>query len=260
MAASFPDWPRPYFRQGQGKPFLCFVVYGSFDDVSELSAAQYRSAGLPPGFDLFRYNSREHPDVLTRFQEGYLWDTLRGDNLGLATRIAGSAECIILRGEIDDSPTLNYLRDSVGLLTYFLDNGGVTVFDPHMFQWWEPDEWRERVFTPAAPVPRRHVVILTSEEAMPHMTWFHTRGLRKFGRPDLSIHNVQPRHEEAIIELFERFIEYQALGGVIDENQEISMDRLPGGMTCHQRGDLDDPDFNNRHVEIVWPHDQVSDR
>jgi hypothetical protein len=77
--------------------------------------------------------------------------------------------------------------------------------------------------------------------------------MRKFGRPDLSSHNVPTRYREAVIDLIERFIEFQALGGVIAEGQEISMKRLPSGMTCRHGGDLDDPDFNNVHVEITPP-------
>ena len=127
------------------------------------------------------------------------------------------------------------------------------MFDPITFHWWKPDEWRNRIFIPASAVPRHHVVILFSAEREPGLTWFHTRGLRKFGRSDLSIHNVPEDHRDAVIDLCNRFIELQAFGGVIADGQEIKMKTLPSGMTCHLRGDLDDPDFNNVHVEIIWP-------
>ncbi len=44
-------------------------------------------------------------------------------------------------------------------------------------------------------MPRQHVVILTSEECSGDgrpLTWFHTRGMRKFGRPDLSSTTSRP--------------------------------------------------------------------
>jgi hypothetical protein len=31
------------------------------------------------------------------------------------------------------------------------------------------------------------------------------------------------------------------------------MKSLPTGMRCFHRGNEEDPDFNNRHVEITWP-------
>ncbi len=250
---SLPDWHRRYFQQPGGKPFLFFVVYGRFSGLPSLSSSHYRSAGLPPGLSLSRFDAKQHFDVLARFKEGYLWNQLQAHNPVLADQIAKSTECLILQGEIEDSNNLNYLRDSVGLLTFLLDNGGITVYDPQMFHWWRPEDWRERLFKPAAPVPRHHVVILTSEESAPVLTWFHTRGMRKFGRPDLSVHNVPAKLHEAVIDLCNRFIELQAFGGIVEEGQEIRMQTLPGGMTCRHGGGVDDPDFNNAHVEITWP-------
>ena len=254
MATSLSDWPRPHFRQSAGRPYLFFVVYGTFGPLPSLSASQYRSHGIPARLDLSHYDADHQPDVLNGFKNGYLWDELQSRNAGLAGRVGASRECLVLRGEIDDSASLNYLRDSVGLLTFLLDHGGVTIYDPFMFHWWEPTNWRARIFDPAGPVPRHYVVILTSEEPDDAGTWYHTRGMRKFGRPDLSIRHVPDKFREEAIDLCNRFIELQAFGGVIDEGQVVRMKSLPDGMVCHHRENVDDPDFNNRHVEIVWPH------
>jgi hypothetical protein len=251
MGESLPIWQRRYYARPGGRPCLFYVVYGKFESQPSLSRS-YRTAGVPAGFELLHYDSETHPEVLTRFQEGYLWDKLQARNMKLAARIAESRECMILRGEIEDCENLNYLRDSVGLLTYFLDHGGVAIYDPLMFEWWEPDNWHKWVFEPAGPVPNHHVVTLASEESDADLNWLHTRGMRKFGRPDLSIHNVPFAHQAAIIDLFGRFVEFQAFGGIIEEGREIRMHSLPEGMTCHHGGDLDDPDFNNCHVEIKY--------
>ena len=252
MPELLSDWPRPHFQTFGGRPFLFYVIYGKFAQLPSLSASRYRSAGMHPGFELSHYDTQKHPDVLSQFQEGYLWNEFNARDTNTAQRVSKSEECLILKGEIDDCETLNYLRDSVGLLTFLLDHGGIAIYDPQMFQWWEPDTWRERIFIPAGPVPRHHVVILTSKESDPTLTWFHTRGLRKFGRPDLSIHNVPAIYDNAMIDLCTRFIELQAFGEIIRAGQEIRMKTLPTGMTCHHRGSLDDPDFNNVHVEITW--------
>jgi hypothetical protein len=254
MTPALPDWSRPHYRQPGGKPFLFYVIYGQFGKLPALSGSKYHSAGVPAGLDLSHYDIDEHPGVLAGFLEGYLWDALKARNPALAKRVTRSPECLILRGELDDGPTLNYLRDTVGLLTILLNHGGVTVYDPQMFHWWEPEEWRQRIFEPDGPVPTHHVVLLTSQESDPSLTWFHTRGLRKFGRPDLSVHDVPHKHHKAAIDLCNRFIEFQAFGGVIEEGQAVRMRNLPAGMTCHHQCDLDDPDFNNVHVEITWKH------
>jgi hypothetical protein len=250
------DWNRPQFTQPGGKPMLFYVVFGDFGELPSLDSSKYRSAGVPSGFNLTRSDMERHPDDLTQFQQGYLWDRLREENAELAASVGRCRHGLILNGEIEDCPNLNYLRDAVGLLTFLLDNGGVAIYDPFMFQWWEPARWRARIFDPAGPVPRHHVVVLTSLEPEAELTWFHTRGMRKFGRPELSIHDVSPKLHDAVVDLFERFIELQAFGGLISEGQAIRMRTLPAGMVCRHQGSLDDPDFNNLHVEITSPRDR----
>lgn len=146
-------------------------------------------------------------------------------------------------------------RNTIGLVTYLLDSGGVAVFDPQMFTWWSADEWREHVFAPGRPLPRTHVKILFSEDN--EGEWFHTRGMRKFGRPDLSIHGVPAKYRDAIIDLCNRFIEFQSFGGIIGEDEEIRIASLPAGMTCKHRGSLDcrfsrsiEPDFHGAQSRL----------
>ena len=56
-----------------------------------------------------------------------------------------------------------------------------------------------------------------------------------------------------MVEMFQRMILFQAEGGVIQEGQAISFAGLPDGFTCHHGGKLEDPEFNNVHVEIRRP-------
>lgn len=260
MSDALPDWPRRYYEKPGGKPFLFYVVYGAFARLPELSRQRYRTAGVFPGLELFKYHRQEHPNVLAGFQQEYHWRKLEKDNPTLAGQIRESDECLLLKGELEDQDNLNYLRDSVGLLTFLLDNGGIVVFDAQIFTWWEPQAWKEAVFQPKILVPGRHVVIFTSadrgQSRLRKTTWFHTRGMRKFGRPDISVDKVPNRYQKAVIDLCERFIEFQALGGIIKASSEIRMKSLPGGMICHHAGDLEDPDFNNVHVEITPPRIQ----
>ena len=247
------SWPRPSFTPGGGEPLLFYVVFGNVDTGASLSRATYRSEGIAPGLELFSYSSDSHADVLDDFRQGYTWDELLRTDPPLADAVERSPMCLILRGTPADSTTLNYLRDTVGLLTFFLDQGGVTIYDLQRITWWSPAPWKAKVFAPAGPVPQQHVVILHSSEKIPRGKWFHTRGMRTFGRPDLSIHNVKPEHESVVVDLCNRLIQLHAEGGVVPEGQAIRMASLPPGGVAHHRGDLDDPDFNNVHIEISWP-------
>ena len=222
-------WPRRFYRGEGGRPFLFYVVIGALPPMPALSRQEYRSNGVFPGLQFSHYDHGEHRDVLDGFREGYVWAVLGQHDPGLAGAVRAADECLILRGELEDRPDLNYLRDAVGLLTFLLDHGGVAVYDPQVFRWWGPDEWRDRIFRPGGAVPRHHAVILTSEEPEDaSLTWFHTRGMRRFGRPDLPVHRVSHEHREAVIDLCDRFIEFQAFGGVIEEGQESARTRCRG--------------------------------
>ena len=245
------DWERKYFEKELNNPFIFLIVYGEFEVDFKISKTKYRTAGIPDGIDLMGYGPNSNPEIPASFLEGYLWEELKKTDAALALKLEHSEQCYILRGELTDRDNLNYLRDIIGLCSYLLDNGGVGIYDPQMFTFWNKHNWNKRIFEPNAAVPRNHVLILHSEEEE-GTKWFHTRGMRKFGRPDLSIHGVPEQHEEAIIDLFNRFIEYQAFGGIIADEQKINMVALPSGMWCKNQGDFEDPDFNNKHIEILW--------
>jgi hypothetical protein len=251
---SMNDWTREHFQPGGGDPFLFYVVYGPTPTDFTISRETYRCEGVPDGLDVMAYSPKTHPDVVHSFCEGYLWDVLLDENPELAQAVKQQKECLIFSGDIADPADLGYFRDTIGVISWLVDQGAVAVYDPQMIKWWSAEEWREHVFKPseAGPDPLAHVVILVSAE--PQGTdWFHTRGMRKYGRPDISVPGVTREHRKAVVELIERFIHFQAMGGVIEEGREVNMKSLPEGMTCHHKGDLDDPDFNNVHVEITRP-------
>lgn len=249
MSTTLESWPRTYFEPNGGDPSLFYVVYGDIDTNAPLSASKYRSQGIPDGMEVMLYGPNTHPEVVDGFREDYLLNYLRDSHPELEKVILSQKNCLVLKGQINDPENLDYLRDTEGLITYFLDNGGVGILDGQMIKWWSPDEWRNGPFKSTLAVPRHHVVILVSEEEN-GSKWFHTRGMRKFGRPDISFSNISPELEEGAIDLCNRFIEMMAFGALVPEEQEINMQSLPTGLKCFHRGSMDDPDFNNVHISI----------
>jgi hypothetical protein len=188
MSASLKSWPRPHYTRTDGRAFLFYAAYGKLDLSEPFSRSKYRAAGPPDGIDLMAYDRATQPDVLARFCEGYVWDQLRKTKRKLADKIAAAPDCMILRGELPDPPTLDYLRDAIGTISYLFDCGAIAVNDLQILRWWTPDEWQEEIFGPAGPVPRHHVTTLLPEES--EGLWVHTRGMRKFARPDISVRQV----------------------------------------------------------------------
>lgn len=253
MAADLETWERKHYVDGGGRPWLFYVIYGNVDSTAPLSRSVYRSNGPFEGIDVMSYGPDTHPDVPGSFRDGYLWDEFVAEDPASAARVSECDRCIVLRGTPTDATTLNYLRDTIGLITYMLDHGGCAVYDPQMFHWWNPTDWKRRLFDPAAAVPRHHTVVLVSEEDDPSLKWYHTRGMRKFGRPDISVRSVPEQLRDAVIDLCNRLIEHQAFGHVVPHGQEVRMASLPAGGIIEHGGDFDDPDFNNVHLDVRWP-------
>jgi hypothetical protein len=83
-------------------------------------------------------------------------------------------------------------------------------------------------------------------------SWVHTRGMRKFGRPDISLRNVPDRDIDRAGQLCERLADMQALGAHFVDGQSLEAEGLPG-LVAKLGGDLEHPDFNNTYVEFRWP-------
>lgn len=244
-------WERTYYLPSDEKIFSFFIIFGEFKNSINISASKYNFSEVPENTDIVKYHDEAAPEYRDGFRSGCLWEELCSENPELADAVVVAPSCMVIRTEIPDQETLDYLRSNVGLVTYFLDNGGVCVYEPQRFKWWEPSEWKEQVFLPKEPKPYQHTTILVSRQDDGKL-WYHTRGLRLFARPDISAHNVTDEYSEKIHEMINRFIELQALGGIIENGKNIKMDGLPTDMWCEYCGSEEDPDFNNKHVEIHW--------
>ncbi|MDY3562529.1 hypothetical protein R5W23_003995 [Gemmata sp. JC673] len=252
MPTQLSPWPRPDFVPGGGDALLFFVVFGDFDLTKPFGVSKYRSRGPADWLEVTHFERAKAPEVFADYQSGTLWAELARDSPVTASAALNAPQAVAVRAEVTDPNSLDYFRDAIGVLTWLLDCGGLAVYDPQRLWLWSADEWRDEVFSPAEPQPLAHTVILLSEEENPDLTWVHTRGMRQYGRPDLSVHNVGPEHMEVVTEMIERFTVYQAWGGVVGDGEKVKMPSLPAGGVCHRRGSLDDPDFNNVHIAIEW--------
>lgn len=240
------DLNRPYFDSPVGKALVWYCIYGDFPEKLVLDGKE--SKGMPEGVHAWRI-----PRDSRSFQ-GFFQDyigTLLERKPGLAGIVRSAPEMLRISGEVEDQPDLGYLATVIEAVNAIGSSHGAGILDPQTFTWWGVEEWLER-FQPFTFRAHSHVGILKSSESDENL-WLHTRGMRKFARPDISISDVPEKDEDHAIEIINRFIEYQALGGVVQDGQEIRMRDVPPGMVCRPGGDLEDPDFNNLHIAILWP-------
>jgi len=251
---SGPHWPRPQWTDSGEQAFLLWFVFGDFDADFKIDAERYRTRGTPAGVEVVRYVNRELAKWDGYPLAGTLGRVLYDENSRLFEQAKKAGECVMLRGAIADPVDLDAMRDLVGTITALTDLGGVAVIDPQTLSMFDAGEWRRRFFANDALNAREHVLILCSEdEDNAGRLHVHTRGLRKFARPDIGIRNVPPAAANVAGELAERFTEFQARGGLVEEGHEVEVDGAPAGMQVRLVGEFDDPEFNNRHLALHWP-------
>lgn len=250
---STPAWPRPRWQDGGGEAFLLWFVFGDFDADFRIDAQRYHTRGTPAGVDVVRYVNRELAKWDGYPLAGALGKLLWEEDARLFERAKRAGECVMLRGTIADPPDLDALPDLVGTISALVDLGGVAVVDPQTLSMYGDDAWRTRHARDAFGA-RDHVLILCSEDTRnAGRLHVHTRGMRKFARPDVSIRNLPPAAANLAGELAERFIDFQCAGGLVADGHPIEFEGAPEGMLVHVAGEPDDPEFNNRHLALRWP-------
>jgi hypothetical protein len=171
MAVAIEDWSRPAFVAGGGEALLFYLAFGAL--------AAVRLPPTPSGLSL-----RVHPQG-----EARLWvETLiaTGD---VARVVRNAPDFAVLRGHRADPPDLGHLRDAESVLTALFDAGAAAVLDVEAQRWWTSATLRAELLGSVRPALRAHVSVRSSNGQV------ETRGLRKFGRPDLRLRHVPPSAE-----------------------------------------------------------------
>jgi hypothetical protein len=240
-------WERAHYVAGGGDALLHYVVPGAKLEVLKVSRSRHRVSGVPEELGVVSCSARE-AGLAAAVSEPVLAGALDAALGPGAEAVRRAESAVVVRGAFRDPPALGYLRDTLGVLAALLDAGGLAVLDPLALRWWSPHEFRSVVHAGEDVDAFQHVALLRSHA--PDGAWFHTRGLVKFGRPDLSLPGVAPAWEQAAVELIERLAWAEVRGHVIPDGEPIRMAGIPDGLVCRRAGSPDDPDFNNVHVAI----------
>lgn len=249
---TIPAWQRPHWQASDEEILLQFYVFGKFDAV-RVPSQDYGSSGLPTGI-----TATNHPHAELRAWEGYplkgaMGRMFKADAPAAWQRAFDAPEVMLVRGTLKDSQATGYLRDTLGVLAGMLDIGGQAILDPQILSLLDAGEWRRKyLIRDGAPI-RNHLLILCDGEPEPGRSWIHTRGMRKFGRPDISIHQVPDAAIDRAGLLCEKLVELEALGAHFADGQRLDIEGIKEGVAVHRGGGLDDPQFNNTRVEFSWP-------
>ena len=246
----FPAWQRPHWQSSNEEIFLQFFVFGKFAS-GRAPSLDYGSEGLPEGVELTSHNHAQ-----LRQWEGYplkgsIGRMFKEDAPEAYRQAIDAQEVLVIRGRLPDSADTGYLRDTLGVLAALLDVGGVAILDPQTLNLYDADTWRRQFLVRDGAPIRNHLLILRDAEEKHGHYWIHTRGMRKFGRPDISIRNVPEADSDRAGMLCERLVELEALGARFEQGQELEADGMSFVATLG--GSMEDPEFNNTFVAFRWP-------
>jgi hypothetical protein len=226
------DWPRPHFKPSGGRASLFYLVFGEPPAHLNVKRARHHVDELHPELQV---SIHARTDDAAWF-DGWLSNPLgteiprvfgaKAPNVYTAGRVAA------VRAEFADPSSLAYLRNTVGVVSAIAEGGAVAVFDVHALTWWTPDDWRARFMDRSEFHIADHIFTAASREETGETVRMRTRGMRKFGRPELQLRRVPgapdgdgPAVHHAT-EILSGLANYMAHGGVIADGETMHLARF----------------------------------
>lgn len=135
---------RQYYEDINYKPFLFYVIFGVSGDELEVSRTKHHVEEFPHGLDMQLLCRDKNSEYLDGFFEGAMGNVLKESNNELYNRCKQSNKCAIIRGQIDNDATFDYMRNVVGFIQAFIDQGACGILDLLTVSLISPVEWTER--------------------------------------------------------------------------------------------------------------------
>lgn len=218
------------------------VYFAAFCDQSSIDALD-EDIPFPGGFEIASLDA-------AHFRSGESWDKVRSERPELAEEVERAPLAVVMHGTVERHENLDYLRETIDVMASLVEHGACAVYDALTTTWWSGQEWLTLVSEGAIFNPFDHIVTLAQPESTGSF-WLHTKGLRKFGRPDLAVGGVAQDDVAAVRKMLDRFINFQALGGIIDSSREVKMDGLDAiYRPTAPRGHVESAPYFNTFIEL----------
>lgn len=227
-------------NQNEGySPYLFYAIFVNTIQKTE-------SLCLFADMEIVLYEETTHPKELALFKQGALGRLLKNQSEQLYETVNACKQCIILRGNVKDDHQLLYLKQAMDVIS-MLSKQMIAVLDLLSLQWYDKESWNHLVTKEFDLYD--HVQILLSQE---EGAWLHTRGMLKFGRPDISILHVPKEKIHEMKLLVDQIIYYEALGAMVLKDSKFHT-KL-GTYVIHPifYNDFENYDFNNAFIEMKY--------
>ena len=240
---------RQYYEDIGYKPFLFYVVFGVSGDELEVSRTKHNVDGLPEGLDIISLARPEHSDYIDGLIGGGIGEHLKKADSALYESCKACDKVVIMRGEIADDSTLDYMRNLIGICEAFIDKGAKGILDLQTFTLYSPKEWTDRFFGKDVNA-QNHVLIMFSKEDDRY--WIHTRGMAEFGRPDYGISKVPEDKLEDYKQVIDQMVFYGGQGLVFKGSAKLhTFNGKTFRVATEFVNDFDNDDYNNAYYNVT---------
>ena len=240
---------RQYYEDIGYKPFLFYVVFGVSGDELEVSRTKHNVDGLPEGLDIISLARPDHSDYIDGLIGGGIGEHLKKADSALYESCKACDKVVIMRGEIADDSTFDYMRNLIGICEAFIDKGAKGILDLQTFTLYSPKEWTDRFFGKDVNA-QNHVLIMFSKEDDRY--WIHTRGMAEFGRPDYGISKVPEDKLEDYKQVIDQMVFYGGQGLVFKGSAKLhTFNGKTFRVSTEFVNDFDNDDYNNAYYNVT---------
>ena len=248
------NYERPYYEDINYHPLMFYIVFGLFginDENPGQTGKQLKLGKIPKGLNIHALNREEHSEYMNSIMGGDLGEMLKVEQPELYEKILKEHLWMGLEGEIEQDDNLKYLQSTIEIIQTLIAEGAIAVLDMQTFKLYSAEEFTEE-FTKEYNVYSHVTNLITKENGT---IWLHTRGLRKFGRPDISIENIPESEEDKAVRIANQMIYYSSLGMIFGKNIKLHPYEFRNtAVIVHPEfiEDFENLDFNNAYYKLLW--------
>ena len=240
---------RQYYEDIGYKPFLVYLVFGVSGDALEISREKHNVDGIPEGLEFLSLSRHEHAEYIDGIMGDEIGKVLKRANSDLYETCKAADKVVVIKGEVKEDSTLDYMRNTIGIIEAFMDKGAKGVLDLQVFTLYSPEEWTGRFFGKDVNA-QNHVVVMFSKEEDGY--WIHTRGMAEFGRPDYGISNVPEDKLEDYKQVIDQMVFYGGQGLLFKGTAKLhTFNGKTFRVSAEFVNDFENDDYNNAYYNVT---------
>lgn len=240
---------RQYYEDIGYKPFLVYLVFGVSGDALEISREKHNVDGIPEGLEFLSLSRPEHAEYIDGIMGDEIGKVLKRANSDLYETCKAADKVVVIKGEVKEDSTLDYMKNTIGIIEAFMDKGAKGVLDLQVFTLYSPEEWNSRFFGKDVNA-QNHVVVMFSKEEDGY--WIHTRGMAEFGRPDYGISNVPEDKLEDYKQVIDQMVFYGGQGLLFKGTAKLhTFNGKTFRVSAEFVNDFENDDYNNAYYNVT---------